>query len=52
MHPVAFNIYRKSITDDVLPLYNPITTVSGKVITEVPVPKGVNVVVSIAASNR
>ena len=52
MHPVAFNVYRKTSTDDVLPLYNPITTVSGKVVTEVPVPKGLNVVVSIAASNR
>ena len=50
--PVAFNVYRKTTTGDALPLYNPVTMVSGEVVTEVPVPKGLNVVVSIAASNR
>jgi len=49
---VAFNVYKKITTDDVLPLYNFVTTVSGKVIVKVPVPGGLNVVVSIAASNR
>jgi len=49
---VAFNVYREITTDDVLPLYNLVTTVSGKVIVEVPVPGGLIVVVSIAASNR
>ena len=38
---VAFNVYRKTTTDDVLPLYNP---VYGKVITKVPVPGGLNAI--------
>ena len=38
---VAFNVYRKITIDDVLPLYNP---VSGKVITKVPVPGGLNAI--------
>ena len=43
------NVYKKTITDDVLPLCNP---VSGKVITEVPVLGGLNAVGSIAVSTR
>jgi len=51
-HPVAFNILKKAVDDDVLPLFNPITTVSGKVLTEVPVPRGLTVIVSVAACHR
>ncbi|KAJ7647880.1 cytochrome P450, partial [Roridomyces roridus] len=51
-HPVAFNNFRQSATDDVLPLSKPITLRSGEVITELPVPKGMKVIISIAAYNR
>ncbi|KAJ7125406.1 cytochrome P450 [Mycena epipterygia] len=51
-HPVSFNNFRQSATDDVLPLFRPITLRSGEVITELPVPKGMKVMISIAAYNR
>ncbi|KAJ7750121.1 cytochrome P450 [Mycena maculata] len=51
-HPVSFNNFRQSLTDDVLPLSQPITLQSGEVITELPVPKGMKVIISIAAYNR
>ena len=51
-HPVAFNIVKKAVNDDVIPLYNPITTISGKVLTEVPIPRGLTVIISVAACNR
>ncbi|KAJ6631361.1 cytochrome P450 [Mycena sp. CBHHK59/15] len=51
-HPVSFNNFRQSATDDVLPLLRPITLRSGEVITELPVPKGMKVIISIAAYNR
>jgi len=34
----TFNILKEAVNDDVLPLFNPITTVSEKVLTEAPVP--------------
>ena len=43
---------KKSIHDDVVPLANPITTASGKVANEVPVPSGTVILVSVAACNR
>ncbi|KAJ6593189.1 cytochrome P450 [Mycena capillaripes] len=51
-HPVSFNNFRQSATDDVLPLSQPITLRSGEVISELPVPKGMKVIISIAAYNR
>ncbi|KAK0496199.1 cytochrome P450 [Armillaria luteobubalina] len=51
-HPVAYNIYRVAEKDDVLPLSTPITTTSGKVLHELPIPKGLHVDASIAAYNR
>jgi len=51
-HPVAFNTLKKAVNDDVLPLFNPITTVSGKILTEVPVPGGLAAIVSVAACHR
>ncbi|KAJ7935386.1 cytochrome P450 [Mycena leptocephala] len=51
-HPVSFNNFRQSATDDVLPLFRPLTLRSGEVITELPVPKGMKVIISIAAYNR
>jgi hypothetical protein len=36
----------------VLPLQTPITTLSGKVITKLPIPKGLKIVTSINGFNR
>ncbi|KAG6333136.1 hypothetical protein ID866_5950 [Astraeus odoratus] len=38
--------------DDILPLSQPITTKSGDIMHEVPVPKGTRIIVSVAAYNR
>ncbi len=51
-HPVVFHNYRQSGRDDVIPLAKPIKTRSGKVIGEIPIPKGTRVVLAIAAYNR
>ncbi|KAF8814486.1 cytochrome P450 [Phlegmacium glaucopus] len=51
-HPVAFNIYRESDRADVLPLSKPLITSSGKVITELPIPKGQNIIASVNGYNR
>lgn len=52
MHPIVYHISRNAGRDDVLPLSEPITTNSGKVISEVPIPKGTNLTLSFAAYNR
>lgn len=52
MHPIVYHISRNEGRDDVLPLSEPITTNSGKVISEVPIPKGTNLTLSFAAYNR
>ena len=41
-----------ALQDEILPLSKPILTESGDMINEVPVPKGTEIVVSIAAYNR
>ncbi|KAK0436857.1 cytochrome P450 [Armillaria borealis] len=51
-HPVVYNIFRYAHQDDVLPLSTPITTSSGKVMHELPIPKGTQIIASIAAYNR
>ncbi|OAX37779.1 cytochrome P450 [Rhizopogon vinicolor AM-OR11-026] len=50
--PAAYHIYRYATQDDILPLSQPITTRFGKVIQELPIPKGTRIVTSIAAYNR
>ena len=45
-------ILREAGADDILPLSRPITTKSGEVISEIAVPKGTNIMVSVAAYNR
>ncbi|KAG2746095.1 cytochrome P450 [Suillus brevipes Sb2] len=49
---VIYHANRCASQDDVLPLSQPITTRSGDVIRELPVPKGTRIVASIAAYNR
>lgn len=45
-------MFRVAHEDDVLPLSTPITTTTGEVLTELPVPKGTRTVISIPAYNR
>jgi len=51
-HPVVPHNFRQAGKDDVLPLSKPITLRSGKIVGEVPIPKGMRIVMSIAAYNR
>ncbi|EGO00621.1 hypothetical protein SERLA73DRAFT_178475 [Serpula lacrymans var. lacrymans S7.3] len=51
-HPVAYHVHRYAGRDDVLPLSRPMTTVSGKIVSEVPIPKGIRIIASIAGYNR
>ncbi|KIK60769.1 hypothetical protein GYMLUDRAFT_200098, partial [Collybiopsis luxurians FD-317 M1] len=51
-HPVSPYMFRTSIEDDVLPLSKPITTTTGEVLHELPIPKGTKVFTSISAYNR
>jgi len=51
-YPVLYHIHRRASRDDVLPLTQPITTRSGKVIHELPIRKGTRIVASIAGYNR
>ncbi|PBK60601.1 cytochrome P450 [Armillaria solidipes] len=51
-HAVVYNVLRVSSQDDVLPLSKPITTTSGKVLHELPIPKGLQIISSVAAYNR
>ena len=52
LHPVEAQTLRIASQDDILPLSKPILTTSGKLIHEVLVPAGTEVVISLAAYNR
>ncbi|KAF8510880.1 cytochrome P450 [Hysterangium stoloniferum] len=51
-HPIVPMILRKSKRDDVIPLSTPITTKKGEVITNVAIPAGQKIIISISAYNR
>lgn len=51
-HPVAYAGFRQAVKDDVLPLSKPITTTTGEVISELPIPKGQKIISSIGGYNR
>ncbi|KAF5385861.1 hypothetical protein D9615_002355 [Tricholomella constricta] len=51
-HPAVYQNYRQAAKDDVLPLSQPIKTISGEIIHSLPVPKGMKVIASIAGYNR
>ncbi|KAG6854657.1 hypothetical protein C0991_003305 [Blastosporella zonata] len=51
-HPALYQNYRQAAKDDVLPLSTPIKTTSGEYISTLPIPKGMKVILSIAAYNR
>ncbi|PIL24888.1 cytochrome P450 [Ganoderma sinense ZZ0214-1] len=52
LHPIVYTLGRVASRDDVLPLASPITNADGEVVSEVAVPKGTSVVISIWAYNR
>lgn len=51
-HPVVPHTYRQAGKDDVLPLSKPLTLRSGEVVTEVAIPAGIRLVLSVAGYNR
>ncbi|KAJ6533332.1 cytochrome P450 [Mycena vulgaris] len=51
-HPVSYGTIRECMRDDVIPLSKPLVTISGKTITEIPVPKNQLLLVSTAGYNR
>ncbi|KIY71128.1 cytochrome P450 [Cylindrobasidium torrendii FP15055 ss-10] len=52
LHPALYHNYRRPVSDDVLPLSTPIRTTDGKLIQELPIPKGTKIFASIAGYNR
>ncbi|KAI0652675.1 PAH-inducible cytochrome P450 monooxygenase PC-PAH 1 [Trametes meyenii] len=52
LHPIVYSLVREAGRDDVLPLANPVTTTTGEVIDEVPIPKGTTCNIAIWAYNR
>lgn len=52
LHPVGYHINRQPRTDDVIPLSKPIVTSEGRQISEVVVPAGTKIIVSIAGYHR
>ncbi|KDQ64165.1 hypothetical protein JAAARDRAFT_201556 [Jaapia argillacea MUCL 33604] len=51
-HPVALHMLRQPAKDEVIPLFKPIMTKSGKMVHEVAVPEGTRLILSIPAYNR
>ncbi|KAJ7508829.1 cytochrome P450 [Mycena galericulata] len=47
MNPVAHHIHRETSKDDIFPLQEPLTTLSGKQITELSVPRGMKFIASV-----
>ncbi|KIK60492.1 hypothetical protein GYMLUDRAFT_609833 [Collybiopsis luxurians FD-317 M1] len=51
-YPVAMHLFRTSYEDDVLPLSKPLMGQNGQLITEIPIPKGTQVIGSCHAYHR
>ncbi|KXN90138.1 Cytochrome P450 4A4 [Leucoagaricus sp. SymC.cos] len=51
-HPAVYHNYRQAVRDDVLPLSKPITTTTGELVSKLPIPKGLKVILSISGYNR
>ncbi|KAJ3575283.1 hypothetical protein NP233_g1211 [Leucocoprinus birnbaumii] len=51
-NPPTYHSFRESTQDDVLPLSKPITMKNGKIVNEVPIPKGIKITTSIVTYNR
>ncbi|KAI0779018.1 PAH-inducible cytochrome P450 monooxygenase PC-PAH 1 [Trametes elegans] len=52
LHPIVYGLVREAGRDDVLPLANPLTTTTGEVVDEIPIPKGTVCQISVWAYNR
>ncbi|KAH9885379.1 PAH-inducible cytochrome P450 monooxygenase PC-PAH 1 [Cubamyces lactineus] len=52
LHPIVYGLVRKATRDEVLPLAYPVTTTTGEVVDEVPIPRGTNCFISVWAYNR
>ncbi|KAM5531332.1 hypothetical protein V8D89_014461 [Ganoderma adspersum] len=52
LHPIVYMLGRIAGRDDVLPLASPVTNTNGEIVSEIPVPKGTNCIISIWAYNR
>ncbi|EGN99139.1 hypothetical protein SERLA73DRAFT_181957 [Serpula lacrymans var. lacrymans S7.3] len=52
LHPIVPMLFREAASEDVIPLSQPIETVSGKIINQVPVSKGQVINISICTYNR
>ncbi|KAG9221307.1 hypothetical protein CCMSSC00406_0009418 [Pleurotus cornucopiae] len=51
LHPAVLHTFRQAGRDDVLPLSTPLETSDGKILTELPVPKGLIVMASMIGYN-
>ncbi|KAI1790345.1 cytochrome P450 [Ganoderma leucocontextum] len=51
-YPAVPHTYRQPLKDDVLPLAKPVTTRSGKVVSQVPIRAGLRLILSVCAYNR
>lgn len=52
MNPIVYSNHRQAGADEILPLAKPITTSSGEIIHELPIPKGIKIITSISGYNR
>jgi cytochrome P450 len=52
LHPIGYMLHRESSRDDVLPLSTPVTLTNGKIVNELPIPKGQKIIASLCSYNR
>ncbi|CAL1711674.1 unnamed protein product [Somion occarium] len=52
MYPASFHQHRQAANNDVLPVSKPITLKSGRIVSEIPIPRGTKVLLSVTAYNR
>jgi cytochrome P450 len=52
MYPIVLEVIRAANQNDILPLSDPITLDTGKVLYELPIPKGTVIFTSIYGYNR
>jgi len=52
LSPIIPFLYRQADRNDVIPLSSPIMTESGQVISEIPISKGQDIIISIGGYNR
>jgi len=52
LHPPVVNLNRRTTQDVIMPLSTPIRGTNGQTLTEIPVPKGTDIMIGILAANR